>query len=474
MPSFGREKITTDVEAITKDNVVDVLYCALCAHGRNAVQTARLFDFYRGKQPIFDRKKDVRPEIKNFCVLNHANEIVSFKVSYLLSSPITYVSAGKEDVADGINELNAYMRLAMKPTRDKELADDFNICGNAYRMILPNKRELTEDEAPFELFRLDPKSTFVIYHNGVGEKAICGVTFVTNADGKTVYSVYTDDMYYEIVDRAVARLEPHALGVVPIFEYKNNNFKLGSFEIVETLLNAINALASNRVDATEQAVQALMVFENCDIESEQYDEMRKKGAIRIKSADGEKSKVYSIGTDLNQADQQVLMDALYDAVIKICGMPALSNGGSSDSSNNGATITRNGWYHAEARAKDTELLWNESEMRVLKLVLRICRDLGKNPLQLSLKDVDIKFTRRNYEDLLSKSQTFTTLMSTGYTDVTDAYTASGLFADSEGAATRGKAWHEMALPKEQIKTEVPIQNAAPKIKEREDGNEERG
>ena len=148
--------------------------------------------------------------------------------------------------------------------------------------------------------------------------------------------------------------------MIPIFEYVNNNARIGAFEVVETLLDAINTLASNRIDATEQAVQALMVFVNCDISSDDYDEMRKKGAVKIKSADGMNSDIKLIAADLKQADQQVLMDALYEEVLRITGMPSQAMGSNSDSSNNGAVIVRNGWFNAEARAKDTELLWRES------------------------------------------------------------------------------------------------------------------
>lgn len=466
MPSFGRKLIVSDVDEVNSSNVVKVLADALGYHRLNAENSRMLYEYYSGNQPILRRIKDVRPEIMNMCVLNHANEIVSFKVSYLLSNPIVYVGRSTSNVSEQINRLNEYMHIAGKPARDKEIADDFNICGNAYRMVLPNKRMLNEDEAPFEIYTLNPERTFIVYKNGLGEVPLCGVTYVTKENGKERFSVYTPKKYFEIENQSIRVNRPHALGVVPIFEYCNNNARLGSFEIVITLLNAINALASNRIDATEQAVQALMVFENCDIDEETYDAMRAKGAIKIKSADGEQSKVYSVGTELNQADQQVLMDALYDAVIKICGMPAQGNGSTSDSSNNGAAITRNGWYHAEARAKDTELLWDEAEMKMLRLVLRICRDLGAEPLRLFLKDIELKFTRRNYEDLLSKSQTFTTLMSTGYTDITDAYAAAGMFPDSEAAAIRGKEWHEQQ--KESVAPAVPP-TAGPQKMNTDDG-----
>ena len=39
--------------------------------------------------------------------------------------------------------------------------------------------------------------------------------------------------------------------MIPIFEYPANNARLGSFEIVLPLLDAINNIASNRMDGLE-------------------------------------------------------------------------------------------------------------------------------------------------------------------------------------------------------------------------------
>ena len=84
----GRRVIKSSVRRITKDNVVDVLTNAMNTHSLNRSEIEYLWDYYRGKQPILNRVKDVRPEICNKIVENRANEIVSFKVGYLCGEPI--------------------------------------------------------------------------------------------------------------------------------------------------------------------------------------------------------------------------------------------------------------------------------------------------------------------------------------------------------------------------------------------------
>lgn len=436
-----------NVSHVDRSNVVEVLGKTITTHNANKAECQHLYDVYKGKQQILGRGKCVRPEINNKLVANHANEIVSFKTSYLLSEPIAYVSRGTaQDVTDKVTALNEMMYLNNKAARDKEIADDFTICGQAFRMALPNK-DKGDDEPPFVVYTLSPLNSYVVYNSGLGERPLMGVTYVTRqkSDGsnreEVVYCVYTATHYYEVVDGKVVSEERHALGMVPIFEYVNNNARIGAFEVVETLLDAINILASNRVDATEQAVQALMVFYNCDIDSDDYEELKRKGAVKIKSADGMQSDVKMLISDFNQADQQVQMDALYDEVLRITGMPSQAMGNTSDSSNNGAAIVRNGWYNAEARAKDTEQLWRESEGEFLKLVLRICRDMPGG-FDLRISQVTPKFTRRNYEDLQVRSQVLTTMLGNEKIAPKLAFTHCGMFIDAEEAYNESMEWYE--------------------------------
>lgn len=77
----GRRVIKSSVKEITDGNVVEVLQKALSDHAFNRSEIDYLWNYYKGKQPILNRKKDVRPKICNKIVENRANEIVSFKVA---------------------------------------------------------------------------------------------------------------------------------------------------------------------------------------------------------------------------------------------------------------------------------------------------------------------------------------------------------------------------------------------------------
>lgn len=430
-PLCGRRVIYTDVEEITDGNVVSVLQKALAIHLQNRAEIDYLYRYYKGDQPILYRRKEVRPEINNTVVENRANEIVSFKVGYLMGEPVQYVARGDDKaVTDSVTRLNDYMLSEDKAAKDKELADWSHIAGTSYRMVLPDSEaNVEEDECPAEIFTLDPRYSFVVYGTSLGTPAKMGVKYVLLEDGTLLFSCYTHNHFFEITNTwNIQRSEEQILGI-PIIEYPANNARLGAFEIVLPLLDAINTVESNRLDGVEQFIQALMLFHNVDITSEDYKELREEGAIKFKDIDPSlKAEIQYLTAELNQSQTQTLVDDMYDTVLTICGMPN-RNGGSSTSDTGSAVIMRDGWSAAEARAKDSELMFKKSEKEFLKLLLRICSDLGD--LELKLSAVEIRFTRRNYENITEKANVLIAMLNNSKIAPQLAFTHCGMFTDPQ-------------------------------------------
>ena len=437
----GRRMILTDETEVNIGNVVQILRKALPYHWKNRSEISYLWSYYKGRQPILNRVKEVRPEITNKIVENRANEIVSFKSGYLMGEPLQYVSRGNaENIADAINQLNEFVFAEEKPAKDKELADWFHICGTSFRMVLPDEMAGEDDESPFEIYTLDPRNTFVVYKNGLGNKPILGVKYVVDENGVVHYSCYSDHEYFEIVESKVVSYDTHILGEIPIIEYPLNMARIGAFELVIPLLDAINLTDSNRLDGVEQFIQALMLFHNVDISSEDFDELRERGAIKFKDIDPQlKAEINYLVSNLNQGETQTLVDHMYQTVLTICGMPN-RNGGSSTSDTGSAVIMRDGWSAAEARAKDSELMFKKSERIFLKVVLNICRTLAD--MDLKVCNVEIRFTRRNYENILQKAQVLDLMLKNNKIHPRLAFEHCGLFVDSDLAYTLSAEYAE--------------------------------
>ena len=461
----GRRVIKSSVTEITKENVVDVLQKALNVHYLNSSEIDYLWEYYKGNQPILNRVKDVRPEICNKIVENRANEIVAFKVGYLCGEPIQYVGRnGKEETTNAITLLNELMFAEDKSSKDQQIVEWQMICGTAFRLVLPDSEE-DEDEAPFEIFTLDPRETFVVYSNQIGNKPLMAVKYCKDSDTQiTTYSVYTKNQYFLIEDTIVKEVKPHALGMIPIFEYPANNARMGAFEVVLPLLDTINLIASNRMDGMEQLIQAFIKFINCDISKEEYEEFLELGAIKVKSVDGQAADVGVVTTELNQSQSQTFKDDCYNAVLTICGMPN-RNGGTSTSDTGAAVLLRDGWSLAEARAKDSEHMFKSSEKQMLKLVLRICGTLSD--LKLKLSEIELKFTRRNYENIQSKSQVLDTMLKNNKIHPLLAFEHSGMFTDPESAYTLSMKYYE-----EQKKEQVEVVDDDPQPQEKKVDPEE--
>lgn len=447
---YGRRVIYTDVDEINANNVLDVLRDALLIHSLNRAEIKTLWDYYRGKQKILDRKKEIRAEINNKIVENRANEIVTFKTGYLVGEPVIYINRTEdEDLSNKVNALNEYMYLVSKKNRDKKLVDWMHIGGVGVRMALPNEAP-KENEAPFKLYSLNPMNSFVIYSSGIDHERMAGVKIVNRADGTPVYSVWTDKLYFEIsdgeiknhteIDGVKSKGQVHFYNYVPMIEYPLNEARLGSFEIVLPILDAINTVGSNRIDGIEQFVQALMVFCNCDIDEDTFKALKELGALKYKSDSNNPASVDILTQELNQMQTQTLVNYMYEVVLTICGMPN-RNGGSSTSDTGSAVIMRDGWSAAEARAKDTENMFDESEKEFLKLVLLFLKD-KEDIKELPLKVITPKFTRRNYENINVKANVLVTMLNCDKIHPKLAFIACGMFPDAEEAYAMSEKYYQ--------------------------------
>ena len=444
----GRKLITTNYKTIDETNIVEVLNTALPVFTYNQGQIAYLFNYFKGIQPILSREKKYHQEINNKVIENHSREIVSFKVGYLLWKPIEYVSRKENTQNSQIETLNDYMVLEDKVGKDKAIAKHQSICGTSYRLGLVNA-DYKEggSEAPFKIYDVFPMNAFVIYSADFKKEPVLGVIVdrVPNAQNQLALRVqaYTKTNFYEIIDNVITKNESHTYGYIPLIEYPLNEERIGDFEQVIELLDAINKVQSNRLDAVEEFVQALMVFKNVDIKEEDIKKLKELGAIKIKDGSKEMSANVSYLTqELNQTQIQTLKQDMYDVVLKIVGMPSTSDGNQSDSSNNGAVILKNGWQGADARASETEVMFKTSEKQFLKLILEITKVMTENKVSISLSDIDIKFTRRNYENLYQKAQVLDLLLRNDKVAPQLAFQVCGLFTDSEEAYSISEDYYQ--------------------------------
>ena len=453
-PGMGRVKILTDYEYIDMSNIVQVMAPVLPMHQQNKAQETFLWRYYKGRQPILDRVKESRPEICNKIVENRAQECVQFKVGYQFAEPLQYVPRSAEDddpsghmeaedaFVDQVRVLNSLCYAAGKDACDRNVFEWACVTGLGYRMLraVPES-ERSDGDAPFAMYATDPRCTFVIYSASFDQRPLAGVWVGSDANGDDILNVYTDS---EVLVKKAGLpwvSSPNPLGIC-IFEYELNNARQGVFEPALPILDAINNLESNRVDGIEQTVQSLMVFDNVNIDGELYDEMRERGALKIRSYDGATGKVYTVGEVLDQSQTQTAKDDLYRSFTAIVGIPAANKVVASSSDTGTAVMLRDGWTLAESHAKSYELKWREAERPMLAMLLDICRVQSEERVDLRVRDIDMAFTRRNYENTLVKAQVLTTMLHEDKIDPELAFAACNLFTDPTAAYLQSKAHYD--------------------------------
>ena len=441
MTSGGRHKIYTMESTITSENVVDVVRVAYNDHLLNQAEITRLYKYYKGEQPVWNRKKVVRPEIVNYVMENHAYAVVAFFSGYGFSDPIQYtrrgevtsedkVGANARETSVNIMSLNEFMFSENKGAMDKALADWMLITGVGYRGILPDKRAgVTEDDSPFELATLDPRDTFVVRSRLFGERPVMAVQVIRQSENNQLrWVVWTPDRYYEIEDREIIKESPHVLGGIPIIEYILNEDRMGIFEPVVSLMNALNVIQSSRVDGVEQFVQSFMKFINVDIDAEGFNELKELGAIMAKADPGQTVDIDIVTSELNQDQTQTLVDDMRKQIMSLCGVPDRGGSMTSRGDTGQAVMLRDGWSEAETKMKGFQTMFEPSEREFLKIALKIMSDTRN--IKLRLSDIDIKFTRNRTDNLLVKAQGLQNMLEAGIHPQT-AITNCGLFSDPE-------------------------------------------
>lgn len=454
----GRRQILSSATEITDENVIEVLNKALAIHQLNRREELFLKNYEKGLQPILFRTKVYNDHINNKIVVNIANQIVTFKTSEFAGEPIMYVTRGtgmrasdtsdkgkedEESVPEKVARVNSMMLSEGKQSKDYRLAYDMFTCGVGYRLTIHDSgHDDTDylDEAPFEIYIPKAENTFVVRRSDVTRRVLMGVTYVFTDENEQnpEYTVYTPNVKYTIsgVDSEMKIIgrEQHNFGQVTLTEYPCNPNYMGAFEPVVPLLDAYNLTLSNKLDGIEQFIQALMVFDGVDISREDFLELKDLGAIKLPATQGGNGgrKLYYLNEQLDQSQTQTVLDGMYKHILRIVGMPSQGDGNTSDSSNNGAMIIKNGWWDAEARMQETQSMWKEAETEFLKIVLKICADA--NELDgLRISDLEPKFWRQSYEDLLVKTQSFSTLRTSGMPAI-QAFTFSHLSRDPESDA----------------------------------------
>lgn len=440
MDLFGRTVITTNVEFVDRTNILEVLQQAVPIHETNVTQINYLYGYYKGEQEILERSdKTIRDDINYKVLENRCKEIVDFKEGYAIGDPIQYNDRTGEN-QEAINELNDIMDYEGRNHIDESTVEWNMICGTAYKVAQPKEDEFS----PIEIASLDPRQTFVVYASSFRKEPLLGVWFVTDNENNTYYYCYTPNKFYKVENNeTIVEETANGIGYIPIVEFPCNNARIGAFEPIIGLQDALNIVDSDRVNAVAEYVQSLIVATNCNFdEGVTATDIMKSGIVRLTSADGIHQDLKLLSQELDQASTQTLKDDIYNSILTICSMPN-RNGGSSTSDTGIAVVYRDGWSAAETWQKKYEVVYKRSEREFLNVCCAIF-DTTKGP-KLRPSDIEVKFTRKNYENISLKVQVLDQMLNNPKIAPRLAFIYSNIFPDPEEAYKESEPFIQSAL-----------------------------
>lgn len=442
----GRSVIETMLVPAS-ETLLSILEAAMVTHTNNRLQIINLFNYYLGNQPVFYRTKFIRPDIDHRIAENNAFLAVRVITGYTFGKPIQYVQR-KSKKAKQISELNILMEDESKSTVDMAVAQYQSICGTAYKLVVLDPDPL--DGHPLMIRALHPANTFVVYSSGAEKRPLMGVSYYDVEDiptrtQKRIYDIYTRTKYFRVEgmanDYAASQIvdeKDHILGDVCIVEFPNGVFRLGDFEPVLTLFDAINELDSDRINAVGQFVQAYLKFTNCEMTEEDFNKAKRLGAFMVKNDGGEApADIDFITAQLDQADADTVAQRFDDRATDILGIPQRMTRAGGGGDTGSAVSLRDGWADLETVATSKETSFKPPERRVLRIALNILHYKGVLA-DLEVGDIDIKFIRNRSDNLLVKAQSYNNLITAGMNDL-DALSAVTLFTDPAEVADRNKA-----------------------------------
>lgn len=449
----GRKLIIVD-EEVNINTIVDVMNRAWTKHLKNVAEINKLMDYYFGKQNQTNKQSTnnfYENNIENETTINYANSTVRTIVGYTYSQG-AQITQRKGDYQKDIEKLIDIMNYENSETVDNEVGIMASITGMGYFGTFPTK-ELYSDympNYPIVPIALDPRTTFIVCSPELGNPTTLSVTYyVSEEKRKTVFYCYTDTETYIIEcdgttfnnSARIIDTDVNPIGLNPISLVKNNQFMQGDFETAIQINDALNQLASDSLSDVENVIKSLLIIMNAELSEDEAAKARKNRILQLIGQPGMNVDAKFIYQQLDSLGIQNLREYFEEAYKTVVGIPdrKTRSGGGGDTGD--AVKLRDGWADIEIVARIKETYFKIAKKKQLGVAIEILHLLNMVSKGFKLEEIDIKLPRNKNDNIQTKSQSFSTLMSTNAIAPEDALAMADMTTDITGVVERGKKYN---------------------------------
>lgn len=317
MPRESWDELNLDKQAIRT---------LIVKHRREAIRLRKLMKYYEGQHKILTESR------KTKLVCNHAKDIADTASSYFIGNPVSYKS--KENITD----LTDAFEQAGADEADGDNGLDLSVYGRTYEYIYPE-----EGETDLTIKSLSPENTFMVYDDTIEQKELFAVYYYARKDDsdkkRTIFvaTVLTEHYKYVLnidditgLQALIEEPEPHYFEEIPIVEYLNNKLAISDFELQIPLIDAYNALMSDRITDKEQFIDAILAIYGAMLgDAEARDEDGKTAKERVKEDKllelPEGTKAEYLTRTFDEAGVEVLKKAIEQDIHKFSHIPCMTD-----------------------------------------------------------------------------------------------------------------------------------------------------
>lgn len=319
IPAESWDELNPDKQAIRR---------LIQKHRKIAAKLSENKHYYEGAHKILNEG-----DRKNKLVCNHAKDIADTASSYFIGNPVTYKSS------ENIVVLTDALEQAGADEADGDNGLDLSIYGCAFEYCY-----VKENETALTIKNISPENTFMVYDDSIEENELFAVYYCIRKDDandtKVIYAatVLTKNYRYvlniEDIEGPQSLLEEpeaHFMGEVPIIAYQNNKLGIGDYELQIPLIDAYNALMSDRITDKEQFIDAILALYGFMLgDDEGKDADGKTAAQRLKDdriMDGlpADAKAEYITRTFDESGVEILRKAIEQDIHKFSHIPCMTD-----------------------------------------------------------------------------------------------------------------------------------------------------
>ena len=258
-------------EELTKELVLDFIQ----QHKTGVVPRLDKLDrYYQGEHDIMHRKFADIYKPNNKIVNPFPQYITDLYTGYFMGEPVSY-SAVDPELETKVEEIKYILTYNDEQDVNSQLARMCSIFGKAYEITY------LDEYGDIRIVAVDPREIFQVHKYDIMGTPIAAIRYIL-MDDTYIVEVYTSTQiltYHatsQLTELTLVEEISHQFDDIPVIEYLNNDYEMGDFESVLSLIDAYNIFASDTVNDFEYFADAYLGIYGATMENDEISTMKQE------------------------------------------------------------------------------------------------------------------------------------------------------------------------------------------------------